>query len=138
MISRFFARVALSIAALLVMVLAAFIAVGFFAFALYLFLATYMAPPVAALMSGVLILMLAVILVLATRTGSGRRGRRGNAAAEREARETAAEVGGELGRKIQGFADAHRNGSLIAALIAGFAVGVSPKLREFLQDILRS
>jgi hypothetical protein len=38
---------------------------------------------------------------------------------------------------MHGFAQAHGSSSLIAALIAGFAVGASPKLRSFLRDILK-
>ena len=61
-------------------------------------------------------------------------------AAAREARESAAELGGELGRRMQGFVEAHQSGSLLAALVAGFAVavGVSPRLREFLMDVLKN
>jgi hypothetical protein len=54
-----------------------------------------------------------------------------------EAAEDAAGLGSELGRKIRGLADAHASGGLLAALVAGFAVGVSPKLRAFLQAILK-
>jgi len=54
-----------------------------------------------------------------------------------EAAESAAELGSVLGRKMHGFAQAHGSSSLIAALIAGFAVGASPKLRSFLRDILK-
>lgn len=134
--SRFFVRLAFSIAALLVMIVAAFIAVGYFAYALYLFLASLMTPPLAAAATGILVLLLAAFLALATRAGTGRR-RYTESQSSREARESAAELGGELGRRLLGFADAHRTGSLLAALVAGFAVGVSPKLREFLLDVLR-
>jgi membrane protein implicated in regulation of membrane protease activity len=134
--SRFFARLALSIAALLVMLVAACMATGYFAYALNLFLAQYMSPPLAAVLTGFLILLLAGLLVAATQMGSRRR-RSYEKETTREARESAAELGGELGRKLQGFAEAHKSGALIAALVAGFAVGVSPKLREFLVDILK-
>jgi len=133
---RFFARIALSIAALLVMVVAAFIAVGFFALALYLYLAGSMPPPVAALITGTLVLLLAVVLVLVTRPRRGYRPRLSDAEPA-SARQSAAELGGELGRRLQDMARSHTTGSLLAALVAGFIVGVSPKLRSFLLDILK-
>jgi ABC-type Fe3+ transport system permease subunit len=135
-VSRFFARLALSIAALLVMLVAACMAVGYFAYALYQFLSEYMSPALASLSTGLLILLLAALLVAATQMGTRKR-HRYETESTREARENAAELGGELGRRILGFAEAHKSGSLLAALVAGFAVGVSPKLREFLVDILK-
>ncbi len=140
--SRFFARLALSIAALLIMLVAACMATGYFAYALYQFLAEYVSPAWASLATGVLLLLFAGFLVLATQMVGKRsrygRGRGGESAAAREARESAAEIGGELGRRLEGFIEAHQSGSLLAALVAGFAVGVSPRLREFLTDILKS
>jgi hypothetical protein len=46
-------------------------------------------------------------------------------------------MGSELGRKIRGIAAANASGGLLASLVAGFAVGASPKLRAFLQAILK-
>ena len=48
MVGRFFARIAIGIAMVLAALVAAFVAVGFFAFALYLFIAQFLIPPVAA------------------------------------------------------------------------------------------
>ena len=135
--SRFFARLALSIAALIVMLVAAVIAVGYFALALFLFASSHMSPPLAAVATGFLILLLAAFLALAVRAGSGHRRSLSEGQSNRAARETAAQLGGELGRRLLGLADSNRTGSLVAALVAGFAVGVSPKLREFLLDVLK-
>jgi hypothetical protein len=134
--SRFFARLAISIAALLVMLVAACIATGYFAYALHLFLSQYISPPLAAVATGAILLLLAAILAAATQWGS-RRPRSYPLQSTREVRESAAELGGELGRRLQGLAEAHKAGALFAALAAGFAVGVSPKLRDFLLDILK-
>ena len=49
--SRFFIRIAISIAALLVMVVAACIATGYFAYALDLFLVKHMSPAAAAVLT---------------------------------------------------------------------------------------
>jgi membrane protein implicated in regulation of membrane protease activity len=135
--SGFFTRLALSIAALLIVLVAALIAMGYFAFALYLFLLNSLSPPLAAAATGILVLLLAIFLVLATRPRSGPQRRRYAAHGSDDARATAAELGGELGRRLQGLASSHKTGSIVAALIAGFAVGVSPKLRGFLMDILK-
>ena len=42
-----------------------------------------------------------------------------------------------FGDKVQGFAHENRGVSFISALIAGFAVGFSPKLRAILWRILK-
>ena len=133
--SRFFARLAFSIAALIVMLVAACMAIGYFAYALYQFLAEYVSPAWASLSTGLLLLVLGGLVVGATQIGGKkpRRFRGGESDAAREARESASELGGELGRRLQGIVEAHQSGSLIA----GFAVGVSPRLREFLTDILK-
>lgn len=135
---QFFARLAISIAAVLVALVAAFVAVGFFAFALYQFVLLYMTPALAALATGVIILIGSMLLVFATKFVGGKPKRRKivddpalAAAAD------AAELGSVLGRKLQGLAQAHGSGSLWASLAAGFAVGVSPKLRSFLLDLLK-
>src|SRR5262245_33233417 len=127
--SRFFARIAISIAAMLVMVVAACIAVGYFAYALDLWLAEHMSPAAAAIVTGVAVLALAGALVAFTQMGNSRR-RPSYGASDRAARETVAQLGGELGQRLLGLADTHKPGALLAALVAGFAVGVSPKLRE--------
>ena len=53
---------------------AAFVSIGFFAFALYLFIAQFVIPPVAALLTGLAIILSALLLVwLAGRTMSPRK-----------------------------------------------------------------
>jgi hypothetical protein len=136
-VSRFFARIAIGIALVLVAVVAAFVAVGFFAFALYLFIAQFLVPPLAALATGLVILLTVLLLVwIAGQTMSPRK-RKPADSPSLEACESAAELGSALGARLRGIAEAHGSGSLWAALIAGFAVGVSPKLRKFLGDILK-
>ena len=63
---RFFARLAISIALMLIALVAALIAIGYFMFALYLWLAVYLVPPVAAVIAGV------IVLVTAARAGADR------------------------------------------------------------------
>jgi membrane protein implicated in regulation of membrane protease activity len=136
-LSRFFARLAISLAMVLLALVAAVTAIVYFAFALYLLLLPLVVPPAAALLTGVLILVAALVLIALARTATRPRRHRRAPSPSLEAAEDAAGLGTELGRKIRGLADAHASGGLLAALVAGFAVGVSPKLRAFLQAILK-
>jgi hypothetical protein len=135
-LSRFFARLAMSLAALLIALLAAIIALAYFAYALFLVLLNVVVAPAAAVLTGIIILLAAILLVLATRTRS-RRGRKREKSPTLEGFENAAELGSELARKMRGLTGTEASGGLLAALVAGFAVGMSPKLRAFLQSILK-
>ena len=91
----------------LVALVAAFVSIGFFAFALYLFIAQFVIPPVAALLTGLSIIGSALLLVwLAGRTMSPRK-RKIVDSPSLEACESAAELGSVLGAKLRGLADAH-------------------------------
>lgn len=136
MLRRFITRLAISLAALLITLIAAVIALVYFAYALFLVLLNVVVPPAAAVLTGVIILLAAMLLVAATRTRS-RHGRKREASATLEGFENAAELGSELGRKLRGLTGSEASGGLLAALVAGFAVGMSPKLRAFLQSILK-
>ena len=132
---RFAARLAISIALILIALVAAMIAVGYFVYALYLWLAMYLVPPAAAVVAGLLVLVLAALLALIARAalrGSKRRDREPMSAAE-----TAAELGSLFGDKVQGLTHMNKGTSLLTALAAGFAVGVSPKLRSLLWRIIK-
>jgi hypothetical protein len=135
---RLIARIAISIALLLIALVAAVVALGYFAFALYLLLVAYLVPPAAAVVSGLIVLVIALIMVLIARAllpGSGRRQRH---ASPLSAMENAAEVGSLFSDKMHDFADTHRGTSMMVALIAGFAVGFSPKLRGALWRTFKS
>jgi hypothetical protein len=135
-LSRFFIRLAISLAAMLIALIASVIAISYFAYGLYLFLANVVVPPAAAVLTGILVLLTALLLIAVLRAATGRRRRRGKNGSP-EVWEDAAELGSELGRKIRGLTQEHASGGLLAALVAGFAVGMSPKLRAFLQSILK-
>lgn len=136
MLSRFFVRLAISLAVILIALVAAVTAVAFFAYGLYLILLHALVAPAAAILTGVLVLLAAILLIAAMRAIARPRRRR-ESTPPLEGYENAAELGTELGRKLRGLADAHAGGGLLAALVAGFAVGMSPKLRAFLQAILK-
>jgi hypothetical protein len=134
---RFVARLAISIALLLIALVTALIAVGYFVFALYLWLAIYFVPPAAAVIAGLIILVVAALLALIARSAMRGSKRRDRDYASMTAAETAAELGSLFGDKVQGFANMSRGTSLLTALVAGFAVGVSPKLRAILWRVLK-
>ena len=136
MVSRFLTRLAISLAVVLIAVIAAITAIVYFAYALYLLLLGYVVAPAAAVLTGILVLLTVMILAAATRAAMRPRRRR-DLSLGLEGVEDAADLGGEMARKIRGLMDAHANGGLLAALVAGFAVGMSPKLRAFLQTILK-
>jgi len=138
-LSRLIARIATAIASLLIGLVAGVIALAYFSYAIYLAFLNVLVPSAAAAVTGVVVIAAALLLVGIVRLvfRPRRRRRRADAIPSLEECETAAEVGSELGRKIRGIAAANSSGGLLAALVAGFAVGVSPKLRAFLQAILK-
>jgi hypothetical protein len=130
-------RLAVSLAMVLIALIGAILAIVYFAFALYLLLLAFVVPPAAALLTGILILLIALALIGVARVATRPRRRPREPSPTLEAAESAAGLGTELGRKLRGLTQAHASGGLIAALVAGFAVGMSPKLRAFLQAILK-
>jgi hypothetical protein len=136
-ISRFLTRLAISLAVVLIALIAAITAIVYFAYALYLLLLDVVVPPAAAVLTGILVLLAVVVLAAATRAAMRPHRRRRDPSPSVEAVEDAADLGGEIARKIRGLLEAHASGGLVAALVAGFAVGMSPKLRAFLQAILK-
>ena len=138
---RFFARLTIWIALVLGAILTALIALGYFILALYLLLAEYLVPPVAAVLSGILVLMAAMVMGLIASTmfgGLARRDRDGDRDSPTLGiAETAADIGNLFGGKVQDFASMNKGTSMLTALVAGFAIGVSPKLRSLLWRILK-
>ncbi len=139
MLNRFIARIAVAVALALIGVVAGWIALAFFSYAIYLAFLNVLAPAVAAAVTAVVVIAAAILLMGIVRLALRPRRRRRRTAGipSLEECETAAEAGSELGRKIRDIAAANSGGGLLAALVAGFAVGVSPKLRAFLQAILK-
>lgn len=136
MLSRFLTRLAISLAAILIALIASVVAIAYFAYGLFLFLLDLVVAPAAAALTGILVLLIALLLIAAMRAATRRRRGRGRNGSP-EVWEDAAEIGGELGRKLRGLTQEHASGGLLAALVAGFAVGMSPKLRSFLRSILK-
>jgi hypothetical protein len=138
---RFFARLTIWIALVLSAIFTALIALGYFILALYLWLAEYLVPPVAAILSGIIVLMAATVFALIASTMFGNLARR-DRDRDRDSptlgiAETAADIGSLFGDKVQDFASMNKGTSMLTALMAGFAIGISPKLRSLLWRILK-
>jgi len=110
---------------------------GFLVAALYMNLAAYAGPAAASAITGVLCLAVGGIvlligwLVLRSSTQTTGRDRKPTDAAG-----LALALGEALGGDLQSLAKNHRTAMIGAALAAGFAVGVSPKLRRSLRSLL--
>ena len=110
---------------------------GFLVAALYMVLAKETGPTGAALITGVICLggagIVSLIGWLVVRSSTRRDGRDRKAP---DAVKVALAMGEALGGDLQSLAKNHRYGMIGAALAAGFAVGVSPKLRRSLRRLL--
>ena len=135
----FITRVAMAVAVLLILLIAAVTAIVYFAYAVYLLLAAFVIAPAAAALTGIVVLAGAILLIVAL--GAAVRPKRPKEKDERspamDGYDTAAEVGSLLGRRTRGLLEAHSRGGLVAMLLAGFAVGFSPKLRAVLRELLK-
>jgi hypothetical protein len=128
-------RLAIAAASLLLAGVGFVAAAGFFCVALYLQLATMMEPPLAATATAFAALLFSVLVMLIGRwLAFGRRRMRGGSS--RIANDPAMEIGRRLGEEAFKYAKTHRRGTLIATLLAGFAVGASPKLRNWLRGLI--
>ena len=134
---RFFAKLTIWLALVLSAVLTALIAVGYFMFALYLWLAEYLVPPAAALIAGVLVLFTAVVLIFISTRMFGGLSVHDRNPKHLGAAQTAADLGSLFGDQVKDFAQMGRGASLLTALVAGFAVGFSPRLRNLLWSLLK-
>ena len=110
---------------------------GFVFAALYTGLATYVGPAGAALITAALCFagagIVSLIGWLVLRSASRRDGRDRKPT---DAAGLALALGEALGGDLQSLAKNHRYAMIGAALAAGFAVGVSPKLRRSLRSLL--
>lgn len=118
----------------------------FLAMALYLALLTEMAPPFAALLTGVAIFGVAGLIVIAGCLAM-RRPARPTApavpsaavpASEAESYEEAMRLGAAVGTDLSRWTRARPGSAMLAALGAGFVVGASPAAKKKISDVLGS
>jgi hypothetical protein len=126
---RFLARLAVTATSILIGSVAILTASVFLIVAFYLFLAELMPPWAAALATaGAAVLFAVLVFVI----GSMLKPRRRSFLVPG----SAAELGERLGRHAQTFARTNKFVTLGICLVAGFAIGLSPKLRAFLLRLL--
>lgn len=146
------ACIARTLACLLLAVAAALAATGFLIAALYMVLDERLTSTAAAALVGGLLLVVALVLLLVANRGFHRacRAEAGGASAvgtvgsrerpgdaERSSpNELAASLGAVVGDETVNWTRAHPFSALAAALVAGVAVGVSPRLRSELEQLM--
>lgn len=133
---RLILRLAILPMAILIATAVSLIAVAFFILALFLFLVAVMPPPLAALATGVIILIVAVLIVTIARVIASPKRAVKQGAKDLGSAESLAAIGSILGRKVHGYATKNKGSAALAVLLFGVAVGYSPKLRNFLLDLL--
>jgi len=133
-------RIAIMAAALLLAAGGIFAAGVFLCLALYEGFLTRLAPAMAALSTAGLLLVLSLIVILTGSAMAGAAARKAKKNRDKQGSPTA-RIGGELGRLLGESTFKYVTGNparvLVASLIAGFAVGAIPRLRNFLLDILK-
>jgi hypothetical protein len=141
MIDQFLKRLATTIASLLAATILVLAALGFLGYAAYLALLGAVSPPLAALITGIGAVVLAgLIVIVGSSLFRGRRARPrprdSGAGGEDGAGRMAGELGGALAAQLGTLTRSHSGPVLAASLAAGFAVGVSPRLRKVLLDLM--
>ena len=139
MIEQFLTRLAATMASLVVALLVVLAALGFFAYAAYLALLGVLSPPLAALATGGGAIVVAFLIVAAARGFARARGaspRRVRADDTLSAERLAGEIGGKFGEQIGALTRSHKGPVLAASLLAGVAVGASPRLRGLLMNLV--
>jgi len=133
-------RIAIMAAALLVAAVGIVATGVFLCFALYAALVTLLSPPVAALSAAGIVFVLSLVVIWmggALGRSMARRARREREKRGGTANAFTAELGRLLGENAQSFVSQRPILSLIVALAGGFAVGASPRLRNFLHNVLK-
>jgi putative superfamily III holin-X len=132
-VTKFLTRLAISSAALMLASACGCVAVVFLIVAFYMGMANLMPDWLAALATAGAAILFAILVIVIARMAT----RRERAPASARARMgAAAEMGEFLGLKLRDFGTHNTSTTLIALLVAGFAMGVSPKLRKFLLKLL--
>jgi len=134
---QFVMRFAILLIAVIIATVVSLIAIGYFTFALFLLLVEHMGPPLAALATGGIILFVAVLLVVIARVIASPRRAIKAGVKDLGSAESAAALGSIFGRKVHGYVHAKKGSAALAALLLGVVVGYSPRLRNFLLDVLK-
>ncbi len=134
---------AISLAAAVAAIVFVAVSVVFLGAALYLSLAPIMPAPFAALVVGLVGLVVAGVIILVARMISRRSPAGVGIGAADPSRagdvnDIAAALGGLAARELTARTQAHPYRAFGVALLAGLAVGISPELRNILTDVLKN
>jgi hypothetical protein len=130
--NRFLSRLAISSAAILIAAAGGCVALVFLIVALYLGLASMMAPWLAALATAGAAIFFSLLVLLIARLIT----HRSVPPASRNRHRNAADLGELLGRQAHDFVAGNSLSMLGILVAAGFAMGFSPRLRKFLMKLL--
>ena len=135
-------RIAIMAGALLVAAVGIVVTAVFLCMALYSYLLTLLSsPPLAAAAAALLVFVLSLLVIFLSGVLAktlARRARRARARQGGRINAFSAELGRLLGEDAQTFINDRPLLSLLLAVLGGFAVGANPKLRTFLQTILKT
>lgn len=121
---RLVIRLAIAASGLLILAVLMVGVVAFLCIALDFTLLSWLTPPLAALATAAITLATAGVIALIV------------AIAVRSRRRANEPLAKRLSRELTSLASEHTTGAVAAALLAGFAVGAVPPLRQALKDIL--
>jgi hypothetical protein len=140
---RYLSQAAISIATVLFATIAALIGAVFVCGAVYLALSEIMRPPLAALVTGINIIVFSAAVIAVARLLVGRsrelsfgRARKRGASPGLDENRVASDLGNLLGKQIHDLASANAPATVLVSLAAGFVVGLSPSVRKFLIELL--
>ena len=135
-------RIAIMAGALLVAAVGVVMTAVFLCVALYSFLLTLLSSPaLAAASAALLVFVMSLLVIFLSGVLANTLARRARAKRARHGGPVnafSAELGRLLGEDAQTFINDRPLLSLLLAVLGGFAVGANPKLRSFLQTILKT
>jgi len=136
MLTQWFAQAGATVALLVVAAGLCVLAIGFLSAALCVALIDPIGLPLAALATGSVLVAVAALLVLIVKFSVLRPRRAPKTPPQPDGRVAAAKLGELFGEEAGAWTGQHPLAAMAAALMAGFVVGSSPKLRAKLMRIL--
>lgn len=136
LVTQLFARAGTNLALLGFLVGIGLMAVAFLSAALYLALIEPLGAPLAALATGGVLTVAGALILLSVRRSVSRWPSPPNASAPTDGRAAAGKLGEMLGEEAGMWTKQHPGAAMLAAMLAGFVVGSSPKIRSKLTDLL--
>jgi hypothetical protein len=134
---RILLRLVLAAVAFVVAGVGFVIALAYATVGIYFVLADVLGPAWGAFATAVLAILISVILIAVGYSYTYILKRRGRKGSSTDPSFLAAMLGDLLGRRFNSLANSNARNSIFMSLAAGFAIGASPKLREYLLDIMR-